>query len=120
MPALDQPADAPPVDDGNSEPSLQRRGVDSAADAQAHYQGLVGGLAWVEQRFFHDSVAASGDRGQEVLRLPVPHRPRSETASVCTGPDSRIVAVAPVGEVVAALGAGSGVVADLVGRQAGG
>ena len=34
------------------------------------------------------------------------------------GADAGVVAVAPIGQVVAALGAGSGVVGDLVGQQA--
>ena len=73
------------------------------------------------QRFFLDQpVAVARDRGEEVLGLLVAHGAQARAAAVRAGADPGIIAVAPVSEVVAALGAGAGVVGDFVGGQAGG
>ena len=39
---------------------------------------------------------------------------------MCSGTDPGVILIAPIGEVVPAFGAGSGVVGDLVSRQPGG
>ena len=63
-------------------------------------------------------MALFGQGAQVVFWLLVADGGRFEPAAMGARPDPRIVAIAPVGEVVAALLAGAGVVADLVGGKA--
>src|SRR5690606_29257850 len=69
-----------------------------------------------------DGMAVGLDAGEPFLRRPVPargdHRALQQQALMRARADAEVIAVAPVGEVVTALGARSGVVADLVGGQA--
>ena len=74
---------------------------------------MAGALDRLEPGFGR-AVLARGD----FFRAPAVVAGQGESA-VGAGPDADVVAVAPVGQVVPAFGAGARVVGDLVGRQAG-
>jgi hypothetical protein len=56
-----------------------------------------------EHFLFDDAVAVRRDAREPVFGLAVALRSRAEAAAVRAGADPGIVAVAPIGEVVAAL-----------------
>ena len=94
--------------------------VDTFRQSQPHQQGFARLFGPFERASFGDPVPLCGYRGEVVFGLAVAHGCRFAPATVGSGADAEIVLVAPVGEVVAAFLPGCGVVADLVGGQAGG
>ena len=64
-----------------------------------------------------DAVSVAGDRAQKVLRLLPPHAGAIQPPAVRSRADAHIVAIAPIGEIVAALLAGPGMIGHLVGGQ---
>ena len=91
-------------------PSASRRPITSASSAAS--PGL--------KRFFlDDAMAVAPEAGQEVLGFAMADGALAQPASVRSGPDAGVIAVAPVGEVVAAFLAGARVIADLIGRDSG-
>ena len=63
-------------------------------------------------------MAVAGDGAEEILGLLVADGAHAGPPPVRTGTDPGVIAVAPVGQIVAALGAGAGVVGDFIGRDA--
>ena len=103
----------------------QRRialGVDALGEPQSHQQEFVGAFFAVEVIVGDDAVAVGLDAHQPGLgtllgRDRVPAAVDVEPA-MRARPDAGIFVVAPVDQIVLAFGAGSGVVGNLVGRQA--
>ncbi len=96
-------------------------GVHALGQAQAHQQHLPGALGG-GHRLLGAAVALALHQGGPGLRRAVAaggeQRAVHRDAAVRAGADAGVVAVAPVGQVVAALRTRAGVVGDLVGVQA--
>ena len=81
----------------------QNRKIIPFNKAQTHQQRFGGLLAAVQHARFGDAVLSLAYRAQEILGLLVPNCRHSSAPPVGTGPDSAIILIAPIGEVVAAL-----------------
>ena len=97
--------------------------VDAFLEPQAHHQHLLAALVTREGRALARRVAVLFDPREPGLGGAVLARRGLGTgdgeASVRTGTHADVIAVAPIGEIVARLLSRRGVVRDLVGRQAG-
>ena len=102
--------------------SRRQRVVDALGQAQAHQQQFVCFLGRRQEVVGDDAGIPVFDHFQPGLGMPFgSHRMATLLAdqpAVCPRADAGIEAVAPVGEVVTAFGAGHRVVRHLVGRHA--
>ena len=87
---------------------------------QAHHQRFVRCLDWAQRRLFHNSVAIARQRRQVILWLAMAQGSHAGAPPMRAGPDTGIIAISPIGEIVPAFFAGARVVADFVVRHAGG
>ena len=100
---------------------LKRPGVDAFAQAQAHQQEFVALLLAAERLVLDEAVALGLDLGEPHFRMPLgllrASPLRRDEAPMRARTDARIFAVAPIDEIVPALGARPRVIGDFVGRQ---
>lgn len=96
--------------------------VDAFAQAKSHQQQFVGLFVDTQHLLIDHAMAFPLDGFEPGFRVALGGgcelggAPRQ--ASMRAGADAGIIAITPVGEVVAAFGAGTGMVGNLIGRHA--
>ena len=93
--------------------------IDSFGEAEAHDEGFTCGFERSERLFFDQAVAVAGDGGEEVLGFLVADGAQARSSAMCAGADPGVIAIAPVGEIVARFGARVRVIGDFVSGNSG-